>query len=223
MNFFSRLFLLVATLISQGVLAQSVGRTDVKDLAAPWEQLAAYDTKGLSLDGGIKRIPMQGLVFLNKPDGLLLIVESTTAGHGNTVNWVSMKCPPTRENFFTNDYGSNQASRDTQCLVANAKFSSKTYLAEVSPQAAEATEKQGLRFEKGQLVRAWSGVSRGTYLKVHVFSTSAFRVADPASKESTSGVNEALVAFGEALHKAVYDSTQSLSGNLSLQLLNNLK
>jgi hypothetical protein len=222
MNLFPRLLLLLMALVSQVALAQSVGRTDVKDLAANWEQIAAYDMKGLAIDGGMTHMPMQGMVFLNKPHGMLLIVESTTGGRGK-INWVSMKCPATRENFFTNDYGSNQARRDTQCVVANAKFSSKTYLAEVSPQAAEAVEKQGLRFEKGQLVRAWSGVSGGTYLKVYVFSTSTFKIEAAADKESASGVNQALVSFAEALHKAVYDSTLSLGGNLSLQLLNTLK
>jgi hypothetical protein len=223
MSSLPRLFLLLTALISQGVLAQGVGRTEVKDLAASWEQLASYDMKGLSLDGGVQHMPMQGMVFLNKPDGMLLIVESTRGGHGKTISWVSMKCPLTRENFFTNDYGSNQAPRNTQCVVANAKFSSKTYLAEVSPQAAEAVEKQGIRFEKGQLVRTWSGISGGAYLKVYVFSASTFNVEATAEKESKSGVNEALVAFAEALHKTVYDSTLSLGGNLSLQLLNNLK
>ncbi len=223
MSFLRRLFLLLIALVSQGASAQSVGRTEIKNLSSSWEQLTLYDMKGLSLDGGMQHIPMQGMVFLNRPDGMLLIIESTLGGHGKAVKWVSMKCGLTRENFFTNDYGSNQAPWNTQCVVANAKFSSKTYLAEVSPQAAEAVEKQGLRFEKGQLIRTWSGVSSGTYLKVYVFSASSFKVETTAEKESRSGVNEALVAFAEALHKAVYDSTLSLGGNLSLQLLNQLK
>jgi hypothetical protein len=223
MSFLPRLLLLLTALISQGVSAQAIGRTEIKDLSASWEQLISYEMRGLSLDGGMKHIPMQGMVFLNKPDGMLLIVESTLGGNSKTVSWVSMKCPPTRENFFTNDYGSNLASRNAQCVVANTRFSSKTYLAEVSPQAAEAVEKQGLRFEKGQLVRTWSGISGGTYLKVYVFSASTFKVEAAADKESRSGVNEALVAFAEALHQAVYDSTLTLGGNLSLQLLNNFK
>ena len=215
----ARLLVLLAVLTSQSVLAQSVGRTEVKNLPEGWRQLAVFELKGLTLDSGTKQnIPMQGGAFVNAEGSMLLLVESTTAGHGATVKWVTMKCPASRVNYFTNDYGANQSARDTRCLVVNARYSDKKYLAGVSPQAASAVEKENLKFEKGQLIRAWSGLSGGTYLKVYLFKNSPIK--------TTSGVNaseEELIAFGESLQKAVYDSTLSLGGGLSLQLLNTIK
>ncbi|MGH6637056.1 MAG: hypothetical protein ACREXN_12240 [Polaromonas sp.] len=223
MNSAVRLIFFLALLISQNiVLAQSIGRTEVKDLPDGWTQLVAYDKKGLSLDNGMAYMPTQEAVFLNKPRNMLLIVESTVGGHGR-VSWVSMKCPEIKQNYFTNDYGTNQNRRDTRCLVLNARFSSKTYLTEVYPQAAAAVEKEGLRFEKGQLIRTWSGVPSGTYLKVVLLKTSTIQTESTLGNQGESGVERALVDFGESLHKLVYDSTLSLSGNLSLQLLNSIK
>ncbi len=225
MSFFARLFLLLAFLGAQGgVLAQAVGRTNVVELPGGWTELVAYDSKGLSLNGGEKHIPMQGMAFLNASRNMLLIVESTATGNnGRSVSWVSMKCPQPKADYFTNDYGANQTPRDTRCLVVNTKYSSKSYLAEVSPQTAEAIEKQGLRFEKGQLIRTWSGIKGGSFLKVYFFKTSAFQTGSGAAKSGEVGVDPALIAFGESLQQLVYDSTLSLSGNLSFQLLNTIK
>lgn len=225
MNLLARLFFLLALLGAQsGVLAQSVGRTKVADLSGGWTELVAYDSKGLSLNGGEKHIPMQGMAFLNASRNMLLIVESTATGNnGRSVSWVSMKCPQPKADYFTNDYGANQTPRDTRCLVVNTKYSSKSYLAEVSPQTAEAVEKQGLRFEKGQLIRTWSGIKGGSFLKVYFFKTSAFQTESGTAKGGEAGVDPALIAFGESLQQLVYDSTLSLSGNLSLQLLNTIK
>ncbi len=203
--------------------AQQVGRAEIRDLPDGWTQLVAYDMKGLSIDGGIDNIPMAGAAFSNKSRGMLLIVESTLSGYRKTVNWVSMKCPASRSNYFTNDYGANQNSRDTRCLVVNAKYADKKYLATVSPQTAAAVDKEGLQFEKGQLIRTWSGIKSGSYLKLFLFKTSAFEPATTAGKDEGTGVDQALIAFGEALQKLVYDSTLSLSGNLSFQLLNTIK
>ncbi len=203
--------------------AQQVGRAEIKDLPDGWTQLVAYDMKGLSIDGGSDNIPMAGAAFSNKSRDMLLIVESTVSGYRKTVSWVSMKCPESRNNYFTNDYGANKNSRDTRCLVVNARYADKKYLATVSPQTAAAVEKEGLRFDKGQLVRTWSGIKSGSYLKLFLFKTSAFEPTATAGKDEGTGVDQALIAFGESLQKLVHDSTLSLGGNLSFQLLNTIK
>jgi hypothetical protein len=218
MNPFFRLLVLLAAFAAQGVFAQSIGRTEVKDLPEGWRQLTTYELKGLSLNSGTKHIPMQGGAFVSGSGNMLLVVESTTGGNSMGVNWLTMKCPASRENYFTNDYGANQSARDTRCLVVNARYSDKKYLEGVSPQAASAVEKENLKFEKGQLIRAWSGLSGGTYLKVYLFKNSPFKTASGANASE-----QELVALGESLQKAVYDSTLSLGGGLSLQLLNTIK
>jgi hypothetical protein len=214
-----RLLVLLAAFASQGIFAQSVGRTEIKDLPKGWRQLATYELKGLSVDSGTKQnIPMQGSTFVSEAGNMLLVIESTTGGHRTTLKWLTMKCPASRENYFTNDYGSNQSPRDTRCLVVNARYSDKKYLEQVSPQAASAVKEENLKFEKGQLVRTWSGLSGGTYLKVYLFKNSPFKTASGADASE-----QELVTFGESLQKAVYDSTLSLGGELPLQLLNTIK
>ncbi|MDP3172655.1 MAG: hypothetical protein Q8M91_20245 [Polaromonas sp.] len=224
MNLAARLISLLAFLAFHTAPgAQQVGRVEVKDLPDGWTQLVSYDMKGLSIDGGIGNIPMTGAAFSNKSLGMLLIVESTQSGYNKTVNWVSMKCPASRPHYFTNDYGANRNSRDTRCLVVNAKYADRKYLATASPQTAAAVDKEGLQFDKGQLIRTWSGVKSGSYLKLFLFKTSAFELATTAGKEEGTGVDQALIAFGESLQKLVYDSTLSMSGNLSLKLFNTIK
>ena len=218
-----RLISLLAILAFQNIVwAQSVGRAEVKDLPDGWTQLVAYDMKALTLDGGRDQIPQRGTAFLNKPRNMLLIVEST-AGHRKTIHWVTMKCPEIRDGYFTNDYGTNQNSRDTRCLVVNAKYSDKKYLATVSPQTAEAVEREGLRFDKGQLIRTWIGIKSGSYLKIYLFKTSAFQTESTSGKDGPSDVDQSLIAFGESLQKLAYESILSVNGNLSLQLLNAIK
>lgn len=216
------MLLLLAWMSSATVSAQAVGRTDVKDLPEGWAKLVSYDTKGLTLDGGRDNIPVQGMAFLNKSREALLIVESSVGGHGRNVSWNTMKCPATRDGYFTNDYGSTQTHRNTRCLVVNTKYASKTYLSEVSPQTAVAVEKEGLRFDRGLLLRTWSGVHGGTYLRVYLLGKQSVSQAGSA-KEGASNVDQTLVDFGESLQKLVYDSTFSMNGNLSLQLLNTIK
>lgn len=223
MNAVARLVCFVVALASSSVFAQSVGRTEIKDLPDGWVTLVTYDMKGLILDNGMSHIPMQASVFLSKSRDMLMVVESTVGGNGKNVNWITMKCPPVRAGYFTNDYGANTNSRDTRCLVVNTKYSDKKYLEGINPQVAAAVEKENLKFDKGQLIRAWSGVRGGTYLKVYLFKTSAFKTESTTGKEEASGVDQSLVAFGESLQKAVYDSTLSLGGGLSLQLLNTIK
>ncbi len=224
MSHAARLFsLLVCLAFHAAPGAQQVGRTEIKDLPDGWTQLVAYEMKGLSINGGIGNIPMAGAAFANKSGGMLLIVESTASGYNRTVNWVSMKCPASKPHYFTNDYGTDQNSRDTRCLVVNAKYADKKYLATVSPQTAAAVDKAGLQFDKGQLIRTWSGIKSGSYLKLFLFKTSAFEPTTTAGKEEGTGVDQALIAFGESLQKLVYDSTLSMSGNLSLQLFNTIK
>ena len=198
--------------------AQSVGRTEVKDLPQSWRRLVTYEKKGLSLDSGTSYIPMEGGAFVNGAGDMLLIVESTTGGNSKNVNWVTMKCPAPRNNYFTNDYGSNQTPRDTRCLVVNTRYSDKTYLEQVSPQTAVAVTKENLKFESGQLIRAWSGLRGGTFLKVFLFKTSSIKMASGAN-----ATEQELVALGESLQKAVYDSTLSISGSISLELLNTIR
>lgn len=218
------LFVLAFLGVQNNVLAQSVGRTKITELPEGWTELVAYDSKGLTLNGGEKHIPMQGMAFLNASRTMLLVVESTLSGNnGRSVNWLSMKCPQSKADYFTNDYGANQTPRDTRCLVVNTKYSSKKYLSEVSPETAAAVEKQGLRFEKGQLIRTWSGIKGGSFLKVYFFKTSAFQTESGAAKGGEASVDPALIAFGESLQQLVYDSTLSVGGNLSLQLLNTIK
>ncbi|WP_411881810.1 hypothetical protein [Polaromonas sp. YR568] len=223
MNPLVRLLVLLAAFVSQGVFAQAVGRTEIKDLPEGWVTLVTYDKKGLSLDSGTAHIPMQASVFLNKSRDMLMVVESTVGGHSKNVNWITMKCPAVRAGYFTNDYGSNTKNLDTRCLVVNTRYSDKKYLEGISPEAAAAVEKENLKFDKGHLIRAWSGVRGGTYLKVYLFKTSAFKIESATGKEDASGVDQSLVDFGESLQKAVYDSTLSLGGGLSLQLLNTIK
>jgi hypothetical protein len=213
----------LVALASSGVFAQSVGRTEVKDLPDGWVRLVTYDMKGLNVNSGTAHVPMQASVFLSKSRDMLMVVESTVGGHGKNLNWLSMKCPPVRAGYFTNDYGSNTTRIETRCLVVNTQYSDKKYLESISPQVAAAVDKESLKFDKGHLIRAWSGVRGGTYLKVYLFKTSAFKTESTSGKEEASGVDQSLVAFGESLQKAVYDSTMSLGGGLSLQLLNTIK
>ena len=213
----------LVALASSGVFAQSVGRTEIKDLPDGWVTLVTYDMKGLNVNSGTSHVPMQASVFLNKSRDILMVVESTVGGHGKNLNWLTMKCPPVRAGYFTNDYGSNTTRVETRCLVVNTQYSDKKYLESISPQVAAAVDKENLKFDKGHLIRAWSGVRGGTYLKVYLFKTSAFKTESTSGKEEASGVDQSLVAFGESLQKAVYDSTLSLGGGLSLQLLNTIK
>jgi hypothetical protein len=221
---FGWLALFVVFVFSQAnAAAQTVGRTEIKDLPEGWTQLVAYDKKGLVVDGGQDDIPMKGGAFLNRSLGMLMVVDSSSAGHGRTIRWVTMKCPPSRIDYFTNDYGSNQTGSNTRCLVINARYASKTYIAEISPPAAQALEKEGLRFDKGQMVRAWSGVRGGSYLKIYLLKTTEFNVGNSFEKDEFSKVSKSLIAFGESMQQLVYDATLSLGGNLSLQLLNSIK
>lgn len=202
---------------------QSVGRTEITNLPDGWTLLTKYELKGLSINGGMQNIPMEGGAFLNKSKDMLLIVESTVSGRPGKVNWVSMKCPKTREGYFTNDYSSNQNSRDTQCLVLNTRYADKNYLTTVAAPVALAIEKEGLRFDKGQLIRGWTGGSYGAFVKVYLFKTSAFDIGAASVKSDESGVEQSLIDFGELLQKQIYESTLSLGGKLSLQLLNTVK
>lgn len=216
------IFTFAALVWHGGVMAQAVGRAEIQDLPQGWSQLVAYDKAGLSVNGGQSRIAIEGKAFLDSQRAMLLVIESTSSAHTGPIDWVSMKCPEKRPNYFTNDYGSSQIKRETQCLVVNSRYSSRTYLAENYPQVAVAVESAQLRFEKGQLVRTWSGVRSGSYMKVALFKNAPPQ-ANSVPKEGGADLEAALVAFGESLHKLVYDSTSSVSGNLSLQLLNTLK
>ena len=178
-----RLLVLLAGLVSHVAFSQTVGRPEVKDLPDVWTQLVAYELKGLNINNGLERIPMRGAVFLGKSRDMLLVIESTVGGHSKNVNWVTMKCPAARPGYFTNDYGTNTNSRDTRCLVVNTRYSDKKYLEEIAPMAAKAVEQESLRFDKGQLVRAWSGIHNGTYLKVFLFKTSVIKIGAPASND----------------------------------------
>ena len=134
-----------------------------------------------------------------------------------------MKCPPARVDYFTNDYGSNQTNKNARCLVINTRYASKTYISEISSPAAQALEKEGLRFERGQMVRTWSGIRGGSYLKIYLLKTTDFDVGPASEKDDFSKVPKTLIAFGESMQQLVYDATLSLGGNLSLQLLNSIK
>jgi hypothetical protein len=215
----------LAAFVWHGVAgAQAVGRAEIKDLPGGWTQLVSYDLAGLTVNAGEKSIAMEGKAFLNSQRNMLLVVESTSSGNNRPLSWNTMKCPEARPNYFTNDYGSNQTKRETQCLVVNTRYSSKTYLAENYPQVASALEKNGnLRFESGQLVRTWSGIRTGSYLKILLFKTSPFQLEAGGAKESSMGVDASLIAFGESLHQLAYESTSSVSGNFSLQLVNTIK
>lgn len=222
-RFMHATLLAVLSVWSSVCLGQPVGRTEITGLSDDWNLLASYETAGLVLDQGQKVVPMEGKLFVNKSRDMLLVVEGTSGANGRGVAWVSVVCQPKRANVYTNDYGSNQVRRERQCLVVNTKFSSRRYMRETFPQAADVLEKNNLSFDEGTLFRITSGVKSGTYVKVLLIKKTSFEMDPNAPRDAETGVPQSLVSLGESLHALLSTATSTVSGKFALQILNSIK
>jgi hypothetical protein len=217
----ARFIFLVSTLAIAAAHAESVGRTRLELPGSDWTVLAAYDTT-LKFNGGQYSIPVENKVFqLPGPDGLpkaLLTVSSTKGGNRTPVQWISDRCPAARPKYYTEDFGANRSSRVNDCLVVNSAFSPTEFFKD-NQEVRKALDEKGVKlFRSGFSLRTVYGANGGTMLRVNLITRADFNglVGTSPSATTTHDVPPALLAWGEALHKAVKDAVLSPRGILEL-------
>jgi hypothetical protein len=217
----ARFIFLVSTLAIATAHAESVGRTRLELPGSGWTVLAAYETT-LKFNGGQYSIPVENKVFqLPGPDGspkALLTVSSTKGGNRTPVQWISDRCPAPRPKYFTEDFGANRSSRVNECLVVNSAFSPAEFF-KGNQKVLKALDEKGVRlFNSGYSLRTVYGANGGTILRVNLITRNDFKglAGSTPSATATYDVAPALLAWGEALHKAVKDAVLSPRGNLVL-------
>lgn len=200
--------------------ADTVGRTNFNVQGGNWSVLTEFD--GNLIFDQYKKMPLHTRVLKLADDSgaviALLSVTSTEAGRGSRIRWTSQQCPESRPRYFTNDFGSNRQPDTRDCLVVNSSFAPFKFYKEDS-EVVTALQQQNIQlFTVGYSLRAQYGSQAGTYLNVNLMTTKTF-LGLPGAQHEASDVHEvpeALVAWGEALHRAVKDSVFSLGGELAL-------
>jgi hypothetical protein len=206
--------------LSSAAMAESVGRTEIDLSAQPWSTLATFQN-ALKFDGGAHTIPLSTKVFYiagasNEPLALL-VISSTDGGTGTNVRWVSETCPSARKNFYADDFESDKQGRTRQCLVVNSSFAPYTFYKADSEVLAAAETKGLVLFRSGYSIRSVYGAAGGSLLRVNLMTKRNFvGLPGGAGASNQNEVPEALVAWGQALHKAVQSSVMSVSGKLEL-------
>ena len=207
--------------LSPAVMAESIGRTEVDLSGQPWTTLTSYQT-ALKFDGGAHTVPLSTKVFyIAGPTAeplALLAITSTTGGTGTNIRWVSESCPPSRKNFYANDFDSDRQGRTRQCLIVNSSFAPHTFF-KADSEVLSAAQAQGISlFRTGYSIRSVHGAAGGSLLRVNLMTRRSFAGLAAAGSGAANqyGVPESLVAWGQELHKAVQASVMSVSGELRL-------
>ena len=210
----------VAGLLINPCMAESIGRTSLQLPAGNWSVLTAFD--GNLIFDQYSKMPLRTRVFkLVDSSGsvnALLSVTSTEGGRGSRIRWISQSCPESRPKYFTNDFGSNKQPDTRDCLVVNSAFAPFKFYKE-DAEVIVALKSQNIQlFTNGYSLRTQYGSQAGTYLNVNLMTTKKF-LGLPVGRSEASDIHEvpeALVAWGEALHKAVKNSVFSIDGELTL-------
>jgi hypothetical protein len=198
---------------------ESVGRVDF-DLPSPaWKLVAAREHAlhyqngtDISLFTKIYTLPGAG-----PAPKAMLIVTSTGGSHPGRTQWVTDKCPEPRPKYFATDFDSNKLTRVRECIIVNPDFAAAKYFVATDP-VLLALKEGGVPLPSGSYsLRAVVGVEGGALVRVHLISAKSFaglRSGAPVAAD-TFGVAPELVAWGEALHAAIKESTR-LGGRLNL-------
>lgn len=215
----NKALVLLVALFSSSTHAEPVGRAELQ-IAEPWIALTSYVSE-LKFDNGQHVLPVQTKVFyVPGPSGVpkaLLVVTSTESRLSGKVRWVSEICPEPRPKYFTQDYGSNKQSRVRECLVVNSAFAPFAFFHPES-EVLKAIDEKGIKLLKaGYSFRSVYGVDGGALLRVNLVTSRAFK-GERATPEADQlhDVPPDLIAWGEALHRAVRKSVSSLGGELTL-------
>jgi hypothetical protein len=211
---------IMAGFLMNPCVAEEIGRTNLKMPEGSWSLLTEFD--GNLIFDQYKKMPLRTKVFKlvdsNGSVSALLSITSTEGGRGSRIRWISQKCPDARPQYYTNDFGSNKQPDTRDCLVVNGAFAPFKFYKEES-EVITALKQQNIQlFTSGYSLRTQYGSQGGTYLNVNLMTTKKF-LGLPivrSEAEDVHEVPEALVSWGEALHKAVKDSVFSLGGELNL-------
>jgi hypothetical protein len=212
---------LALSALSTLVQAEAIGRTELYFNNEFWRYLTGFETS-LKFNGGTVILPMDNKVFyLLGPDRqprALLVVTSTRRSFGGSVNWISGRCPDAHASYHTDDFGSNGHAHSQQCLIVNSAFATFKYFQPDSPVLAAARDNGIELFKSGYSIRSTYGSPNGSFVRASLFTRTSFQgfKGTPARAQDLHDVPPALVAWGEALHKAVSDSLLSMRGILEL-------
>jgi hypothetical protein len=197
---------------------ESVGRIEF-DLPSPAWSLVAAKEHALHYQSGsetplfTKIYTLAGAVTAPKA---MLIVSSTAGSHSGRTQWVTERCPEPRPRYFATDFDSNKLTRVRECIVVNPDFVAAKFF--VTDAVALALKEAGVTPPiAAYSLRTSVGVDGGALVRVHLVTVKSFaglRSRAPAAAD-TFGVAPELVAWAEALHAAVKEST-GLGGRLNL-------
>ncbi|WP_454903622.1 hypothetical protein [Variovorax gossypii] len=208
-------------LLAASASAEPVGRTEFDPGGLPWLPLTEYQSP-LKFDGGAHVVNLKTKAFYLAGSGTeplaVLTITSTEGGVAPSVRWVSETCPAARPKFHTDDFGTGQSARTRQCLIVNSALATMAFLKPES-EIAKAAEQKGIAlFKSGYSIRSVYGANGGTLLRVNLMTNKRFAgLAGVQPKaEDRHETPEPLIAWGEALHKAVEESVLSMSGKLVL-------
>lgn len=201
--------------------AEPVGRTEFDPAGLPWIPLTEYQSP-LKFDGGAHVVNLKTKAFYLAGSGpepiAVLTVTSTEGGVAPSVRWVSETCPSARPKFHTDDFGTGASARTRQCLIVNPAFATMVFLKADSEIAKAAEEKGVALFKSGYSIRSVYGANGGTLLRVNLMTNRRFAGLPGVQPKADDKheTPEPLIAWGEALHKAMEDSVLSMSGRLVL-------
>jgi hypothetical protein len=176
----------------------------------------------LTFNGGEHAIPLRNALYQLPGGGdtprALLLVTSTDGGNRGNVNWVTEACPEPRPKYFTADFDSKALTARRECLVVNSEFAPARYF-KPDAEVPRVLEEKGLKlFRSGYSVRSVLGVRAGSLLRVNLMTQRGF-AGLPAAAPVAADLHDtpaALVAWGEALHRAVHAAVYSVGGELKL-------
>jgi hypothetical protein len=200
--------------------AESVGRIEF-DLPSPeWQTLAAYE-QGLHYQNGVV-IPLFTKLYALPGKGstpkAMLVVTSTSGSHPGPTRFVTEVCPEPRAKFHTADFDSNKLTRVRECIVVNSAFVAATYFRDAE-KVLQALKDRGVTLPTSAYsLRSTAGFESGSFVRVNLITARSFAglrggVPDAAD---THGVAPALVAWAEALHRAVKSAALQPGGRLAL-------
>ena len=208
-------------ILSSSAAAESVGRTEVDLSAQAWSHLTTFQST-LKFDGGAHVTPLSTKVFFipgpTAEPMAVLVITSTDGGTGTNVRWVSETCPPARKHFYSDDFSSDKQGRTRQCLIVNSSFATFAYLKPDSEVVAAAEARSLTLFRSGYSIRSVYSSQGGSLLRVNLMTKKNFAGLPDVDSAALNRleVPPPLVAWGQALHKAVERSVMSLSGKLEL-------
>jgi hypothetical protein len=201
--------------------AESVGRVSFTLPSEQWQLVGGYERE-LKFNEGLNTTPLTTRLYQLPGDGgmprALLLVTSTDNSTRPLVNWVSESCPPARDKYFADDFGTNRRPHEKECLIVNTAFSAAALFKD-NPDVQRLAQERGIRLPAtGHSLRSTVGSPKGLYLHVNLMTPRGFKGLPGSTPRAADlqRVDPALVAWAEALHDAVKSSVYSVTGKLEL-------